>query len=213
MESRVQSVAAIVLAAGRSSRMESETHKLLLPLGGRPLVSYAVAAACASSADPVVVVLGYRAAEIQAALPAGRYEVCFNPEFASGMASSLRAGISIVSRHTPPVIGALIMLADQPLVSADLINHLLQSARSTPGSIIASVYAGTRSTPVYFPAHLFDEVLHISGDEGARSVIANHPELLRLAQAEDAMLGLDVDQSSEYKQLLAIWDRYPHDQM
>src|SRR5260221_14145702 len=84
------SIAAIVLAAGRSTRMGA--HKLLLPLGGRPLVSYAVAAACASRAAPVVVVLGHDAEAVRVALLPHRQRYVINDAFASAMASPLRAG-------------------------------------------------------------------------------------------------------------------------
>src|SRR5260370_11530864 len=100
------SIAAIVLAAGRSTRMGA--HKLLLPLGGRPLVSYAVAAACASHAAPVVVVLGHDADAVQATLPPRRQRSVVNGAFASGMASSLRTGIAALP---PSATGALVLLA------------------------------------------------------------------------------------------------------
>lgn len=202
-------IAAIVLAAGRSSRMGR--HKLLLPLGGRPLVSYAVEAACASSAGPVCVVLGYQAPEVEAALPTGRYSSVVNPNFASGMASSLRVGIEalmMLPAEEGPRLGAVILLADQPLVSSGLINRLLMSAYAAPEAIIAATYAGQRSTPVYFPHALFQELLQITGDEGGRSVVAHHPDLLKLEHIEESARGLDVDREDEYEQLLAQWDRY-----
>src|SRR5258706_10124052 len=86
------SIAAVVLAAGRSTRMGA--HKLLLPLGDRPLVSYAVAAACASRAAPVVVVLGHDAEAVRAALPPHRQRYVVNDAFASGMASPPRARLA-----------------------------------------------------------------------------------------------------------------------
>jgi molybdenum cofactor cytidylyltransferase len=203
------SIGAILLAAGRSSRMGQ--HKLLLPLGGRPLVAYSVEAASASSADPVLVILGYQAAEVEAALPAGRYSVCTNPKFASGMASSLCLGIeafSTLSAAGRLVAGAIILLADQPLISTSQINRLLLTARATPDAIVAAAYAGHRSTPVYFPRHLFDELLQITGDEGGRSVIANHLDLVKLLHIVEPEVGLDVDLGEEYEELRANWGRY-----
>jgi molybdenum cofactor cytidylyltransferase len=203
-------VAAIVLAAGRSSRMGQ--HKLLLPLGGRPLVSYAVKAASASSADPVIVVLGFQAAEIEAALPAGRFRVCVNPHFATGMSSSLALGITTLSAVPPSsgrsISGALILLADQPLISTSLVNRLLERASATPDAIIAAAYAGVRSTPVYFPSRLFDELLHITGDEGGRSVIARHPDLVSIQDIAESERGIDVDRREEFEELQSNWDHY-----
>jgi molybdenum cofactor cytidylyltransferase len=200
-------IAAIVLAAGRSSRMGQ--HKLLLPLGGRPLVSYAVEAASASVADPVLVVLGHQAAEVEGALPSGRYTICINPHFASGMASSLRLGIEALSTlpdNTSSIIGVAVLLADQPLVSADTVNRLLAAARATPDAIIAAAYKGRRGTPVYFPQHLWKELLQIGGDEGGRSVIARHQELVRLEPIDEPEVGLDVDRMEDYLQLKANWN-------
>jgi molybdenum cofactor cytidylyltransferase len=200
-------IAAIVLAAGRSSRMGR--HKMLLPLGGRPLVSYSVEAASASEADPVLVVLGYQATEVAEALPSGRYTTCFNHNFASGMASSLRLGIERLSRlgaGTSPILGAAVLLGDQPLVSTNIINRLLRAASAYPDAIIAAAYDGERGTPVYFPVSLWSELLQIEGDEGGRSVIARHQDLLRLEPFDDPAAGLDVDRMEDYLQLKANWD-------
>ena len=204
-------IGAIVLAAGRSSRMGGR-HKLLLPLGGRPLVSYAVEAASASSADPVIVVLGYQAEQVRVALPkSGRFTLSVNPDFGSGMAGSLRLGIRTLlaeQRQGIQLAGVAVLLADQPLVSAALVELILENARATPAAIIAASYAGQRSTPVYFPGYLFSDLLEITGDEGGRSVIARHPDLVRTVDIDQPELGLDVDNSMEYQDLLAGWSRY-----
>jgi molybdenum cofactor cytidylyltransferase len=187
-------------------------HKLLLSLGGRPLVSYAVEAASASSADPVIVVLGASAAEVEAALPAGRAHVCVNPYFATGMSSSLALGIATLSAVPPSlgssISGALILLADQPLISTGLVNRLLERACATPDAIIAAAYAGVRSTPVYFPSHLFDELVHITGDEGGRSVIARHPDLVSIQEIAESERGIDVDRREEFEELQSNWAYY-----
>jgi molybdenum cofactor cytidylyltransferase len=187
-------------------------HKLLLPLGGRPLVSYAVEAASASSAEPVIVVLGASAEEIEAALPAGRFRVCVNHHFATGMSSSLALGITTLGAVAPSlgwsVSGALILLADQPLISTGLVNRLLEQARVTPDAIIAASYAGVRSTPVYFPGRLFDELLHITGDEGGRTVIARHPDLVSIQDIANPERGIDVDRREEFEELQSNWDHY-----
>lgn len=204
--------AAIVLAAGSSSRMGA--HKLLLPLGGRPLVAFAVAAACASSADPVVVVLGRAADEVRAALPlTARFRTVVNPDFAIGMASSLRAGLHALSTTRrdhggPPdasVAGALIALADQPLAGADLFDALLRAAVAAPGAIVAPSYAGQRGNPVVFPAALFSELERIEGDQGGRGVVARHPELLRLVEWPDARAALDVDRPGDYERVVSLF--------
>ena len=197
------SIAAVILAAGRSSRMGA--HKLLLPLGGQPLVSYAVRAALASAASPVVVVLGHEAARVREVLPHGRQRVVVNERFAEGMATSLQAGLSAI---TDRVAGAIILLADQPLLTSDVINRVLSEAVARPHEIVASTYAGTRGHPIYFPFTLFGELSAVRGDEGGRSVIGRHTDLVRTLAVEPPELGLDVDEPSMYERLVADWPRY-----
>lgn len=194
--------AGIVLAAGRSSRMGAQ--KLLLPLGGRPLVTYALNAALRCNLDPVIVVLGYRAGDVRAALPPGRCVVVVNQRFAEGLATSLRAGLAAIPEE---VDGALVLLADQPLLRAEHIQRLLAEAEAAPDVIVAASYDGRRGNPVYFPRALFDELLAVEGDEGGRSVIARHTERLRLVALEPS-LALDVDRPGEYDTLVANWERY-----
>jgi molybdenum cofactor cytidylyltransferase len=194
---------AIVLAAGSSSRMGA--HKLLLPLGGRALVSYAVEAACASAAHPVIVVLGRAADDMRAALPAGRYRTVVNLDYAAGMAGSLRVGLRALREADGDTItGALIALADQPLAGADLFYALLLAAAKAPESIVAASYSGRRGNPVVFPAALFGELERVEGDEGGRGVIARHPELLRLVEWPDASAALDVDRPGDYERVVSL---------
>jgi molybdenum cofactor cytidylyltransferase len=200
MSSSDTSIAAVVLAAGRSTRMGA--HKLLLPLGGRPLVSYAVSAACASRATPVVVVLGFDAEAVRAALPPYRQRYVVNDAFASGMASSLRAGIAAL---LPSATGALVQLADQPLVGVSLVNQVLDEAAAHPEQIVAATYAGLRSHPVYFPRALFAELAAVEGDEGGRSVLARHADRVRLLPLEPADAALDVDRTGDYERVVAAW--------
>lgn len=194
---------AIVLAAGSSSRMGA--HKLLLPLGGKPLVAYAVAAACASAAQPVVVVLGRAADDVRAALPAGRFRTVVNPDYATGMAASLRVGLRTLRETSGDAIsGVLIALADQPLAGADLFDTLLCAAAETPTAIIAASYSGRRGNPVIFPVALFGELERVAGDEGGRGVIARHPDRLRLVEWLDARAALDVDRPADYERIVSL---------
>ncbi|MEO7002852.1 MAG: nucleotidyltransferase family protein [Ktedonobacterales bacterium] len=191
-------IAAIVLAAGRSSRMGA--HKLLLPLGGRPLLSYAVEAACASAVTAVIVVLGHNAEAARVALPAGRYQVVVNYDYAQGMAGSLRVGLGALPAT---VSGVLVALADQPLVTVAIFTALLTEAARQPEQIVAASYDGKRGHPLYFPRSLFDELRAVRGDEGGRSVIARHADQLRLVSIADADAALDVDRPEDYTRIQA----------
>lgn len=197
---------AIVLAAGSSSRMGA--HKLLLPLGGQPLVAYAVSAICSSMADPVVVVLGRAAEDVRAALPAGRYAAVVNPDYAAGMAGSMHIGLRALRELSGgddgALAGVLIALADQPLTSVDLFDALLREASAAPGAIVAASYDGRRGNPVVFPAALFAELERVQGDEGGRGVIARHPGLLHLLKWPDPRAALDVDQPGDYDRVVSL---------
>jgi molybdenum cofactor cytidylyltransferase len=199
----VTPAAALILAAGRSSRMGQ--HKLLLPVGGRPLVTYAVQAALCSRARPVIVVLGHNAAAVRAALPMPGLTFSTNPAFDQGMSTSLRAGIAAVPAECA---GALVLLADQPLVPVGVLTRMLAAAQADPQAIVAASYAGQRATPVYFPRAYFPELARTTGDEGGRSVIAAHPAAVRLVESARPQTGLDVDRPGDYERLLAQWPRY-----
>ena len=196
-------IAAIVLAAGRSSRMGA--HKLLLPLGERPLVSYAVNAALRSAASQVIVVLGHDAGNVRKALPSGGYQAVVNERYAEGMASSLQAGLAAVAT---PAMGAIVLLADQPLLTSAVVNRIVAEAAAHPSDIAAATYGESRGHPVYFPLALFAELRAITGDEGGRSVIARHMDHLRRISIEPPQLGLDVDEPSVYERLVSDWPRY-----
>src|SRR5579875_284501 len=141
--------AAILLAAGTSSRMGADRHKLLLPLAGRPLVQHSVEAILASRARPLVIVLGHRAEEVRAAL--GEYashsavELVVNSAYAQGMSTSLRCGLqALLARaarlHEPQPASALIFLGDQPFISARLIDRLIAAWHSSGRPIVAPSY-------------------------------------------------------------------------
>lgn len=180
-------------------------HKLLLPLGGRPFVSYSVGAACDSSADPVIVVVGHNADDVVRALAGMRCRIVANESFADGMATSLRTGVAAL---TSDVAGVLILLADQPLVTSTMVNLMLAAADADPQGIHAAAYSGKRGNPVYFPRALFGELLTVSGDEGGRSVVEHHADLVHLVPMPHAEAAVDVDTPGEYERLLAGWEHY-----
>src|SRR5580765_6045109 len=133
-----RSVAAIILAAGRSSRMGS--HKLLLPYKGRPIVNWVLAAACASQADPVIIVLGHEAQQVDAALQAERWFLAIHsPWYMDGMSTSLKTGLAATPKD---VDGAIILLVDQPLITPEIINAMIAESDREPDAIIAASYQG-----------------------------------------------------------------------
>lgn len=192
-------IAAIILAAGRSSRMGE--HKLLLPLGARPLLAWSVSAACASRARPIILTLGRAAAEVSAQLPEGPYTTLINPRFEEGMGTSLALAVTWLP---PDVLGVVVTLGDQPFMSAHAIDAVLAAARAHPDLIAMGVHGARRGHPVYLPRRLFGELAALSGDEGARTLIAREPDRITLVPLADERAFLDVDTPEDYERARAI---------
>ncbi|MBD9453104.1 NTP transferase domain-containing protein [Rhizobium sp. RHZ02] len=161
----------VILAAGQARRMgEGGPHKLLAEFGGVPLIRRSVMTAIDSRSASVIVVTGHRKSEIESALSGLDVTIAHNPDYASGMASSLATGFSV--EHARDADGILVMLADMPGVSSDDLDKLMAAFRQSGGqSIIRAVSRGKRGNPVILPKSLFDAVLRLEGDVGARHII------------------------------------------
>ncbi|HSE96555.1 MAG TPA: nucleotidyltransferase family protein [Methylomirabilota bacterium] len=189
-------IAAIVLAAGTSSRMGRP--KLLLPVGGQPLVRLSVERVLAAGLDEVLVVLGAEAAAIGAALTGLPVRTVLNPRFAEGQATSLRAGLDALA---PSAEAVVIALGDQLLPDPALIGRLVDAFRRSGRPIVVPRYADGRGNPVLFAAGLFDELREVTGDRGGREVIAR--DATRVAEvpvAEPAPS--DLDTPADYERFL-----------
>ena len=161
----------VLLAAGRGSRFGDEAPKTLARLGRRPLVTHAVAAATTSGLRPVVVVVGCQAAEVAAAAGA-LAEVVENVDWERGMSTSLRAGLAAVMAD-PTVTGVAVALADQPKIGAEAYRRLAAAHREGAELAVAT-YGGKRGHPVLIGRSHFEEAMRMTGDEGARSLLAAH---------------------------------------
>lgn len=161
-------VHAVVLAAGRSSRMGGP-NKLMAHFGGKPLIRQTVERALGSGIDGVTVVTGHQAARIRDALDGLDVTIAHNPDFASGLAGSLKAGIAAVPEN---VGGALIMLGDMPAVSTADLDRLLAEFRTAGGrAIVRATHDGKRGNPLVLPRALFGEIALLEGDTGARHLV------------------------------------------
>ncbi len=183
-------VAAVVLAAGRSTRM-GDRNKLLAEVDGAPMVRRVVEAILASRARPVIVVTGHERARVEAALRHLPVTFVANPDHATGMASSLRAGIAAVPADRD---GALVCLADMPRLTAPVLDALIEAFHPEEGrAIVVPVHRGRRGHPVLFARTFFPEIMALEGDVGARSVLAAHPEAVVEVAVEDPAVLLDID--------------------
>jgi CTP:molybdopterin cytidylyltransferase MocA len=158
------SVAAAVLAAGRGSRLGGDASKPLLEWRGRPLVTWALDAALASGLTPALVVVGYRADDVRAALPAG-IEMLENGEWEEGIASSLRTVLAALTPR-PDIDAVCVGLADQPLVGAEAYRRVT----ATDGALVVPTYHGEPGNPVKLARSLWPEASELRGDVGARAL-------------------------------------------
>jgi CTP:molybdopterin cytidylyltransferase MocA len=188
------SIAAVVLAAGASSRMGRP--KMVLPFEGGTLLSSAVRAILVPRVERVVVVLGPEAEEVRrgAGLPADpRVEVVVNPGWAEGLSSSLRVGVGACRGAA----AAAVTLGDEPRLSATTVNLVLSAWR--PGCPLVVPRSGERwGHPVVLGRELWPEVLGLRGDVGAREVIRAHAGE---AVFVEAPLADDVDTEADYRAL------------
>jgi molybdenum cofactor cytidylyltransferase len=166
-------IAAVVLAAGRSTRMGG-ANKLLAEIGGRPLVRIAVEQALASHAKPVIVVTGHERERVEAALKSLPVQFVHNPDFAQGLGGSVRTGIAAVPAAAD---GAIVCLGDMPQVDAALIDRLIAAFAPEQGALaVVPTSDGQRGNPVLWSRRFFADLMAIEGDVGARNLINRYGE-------------------------------------
>ena len=165
-------VAAIILAAGRSTRFAGDqpgATKLVADLHGKPLVRHVADAALASHARPVIVVTGHARDRVEEALSDLPLTFVHNKDYATGLAGSLRTGIAAVPQTAS---GAIVLLADMPLVTSNLLDELVARFGQNPkADAIVPVIQARRGNPVLLARSLFPSVAHLTGDEGARRLL------------------------------------------
>jgi len=183
-------IAAIVLAAGRSTRMGGP-NKLLAEVEGMPMVAHVARRLLASRARPIIAVLGNQADEVEAALGKLPVEKVRNPEFAGGLSTSLKRGIAASPQNLD---GALICLGDMPLVSGRHLDRLIAAFNPLEGrAIIVPTRRGKRGNPVLWSKRFFPEMAELAGDVGAKHLIGEHAELVAEIEMDDDAILVDID--------------------
>ena len=193
-------VGIVVLAAGGSQRMGQP--KQLLPLGGRTLLRRAAETAIASTCRPIVVTMGAHEELLGPQLHSLPVLVAHNPDWRQGISSSLRVGLKALMKAAPEVEGALIMLADQPLVSAEDLDRLVAVHRETDKDIVASEYADTCGVPMFIAWRLFEQATSLSGDAGAKSLIARYDE--HVVSVPLTAAATDIDTPADYERFASV---------
>lgn len=192
---RAPRIAAIILAAGRSTRMGG-VNKLLADLDGAPMVARISDQVLASEAGPVITVVGHQGERVASALAKRSKSersitIVDNPDYANGLSTSLKAGLAALPAD---IDGVLICLGDMPGVEAAALNRLIAAFNPDEGrAICVPTYDGKRGNPVLWPRALFPEMQTITGDVGARHLIGVHAELVaEVAMSADGVL-VDLD--------------------
>ena len=190
MPEKGRRIAAVILGAGRSTRMGGP-NKLPAEIGGRPLVRIAAEEALASRARPVIVVTGHQRDKVEAALAGLDVTLVHNPDFADGLSTSLKTGLAAVPAD---VDGAIVCLGDMPQVNAALIDRLVSAFDPESGAlVVVPTFDGKRGNPVLWSRRFFPELMALEGDVGARHLIARYPEAVVEVPVTDKAALVDVD--------------------
>jgi molybdenum cofactor cytidylyltransferase len=198
------SIAALILAAGRSTRMGGP-NKLLQEFRGKPLIRHAVEAALASRARPVTVVTGHQASDIRAALAGLDVAFVHNPDFAAGISTSVRAGIAALP---PDCNAALIGLGDMPLVDAPLLDKMIGAFDPAKGALIVlPVTDGQRGNPVIWARRFFPDLQGLQGDTGGRQILQANRDAVVEVPVDSAAVTFDVDTPSALATLRETQER------
>lgn len=184
------SVAGVLLAAGTSDRY-GDRNKLLAARGADPLVRHAARTLVAAPVDPVVAVVGHEADRVSAALGGLDVDTVHNEAYASGQASSVRAGVGAVRDRADAVVVAL---GDMPAVATETVELLVDAHAAGVGDALAAAHDGRRGNPVCFDGRLFDALTDVTGDVGGRSILLDRGTLV---ETGDPGVRHDVDEPED----------------
>ncbi len=190
-------IAAVVLAAGRSTRMGRP--KLMLEIAGRTVIQHVVGHVRQSRCKEIVVVVGDAADQVAAEVRGPGVQTVVNDRYGEGMGTSIAAGISALPAESE---AAVILLGDQPRITAASIDALIDAHRRTGKPLIASRYGAVTGAPTLIGRVLFDEARRLAGDAGGRWLIGRHPDLVdEVPLSPD--LAVDLDTPEEFARVRA----------
>lgn len=191
-------IAGLILAAGESSRMGQD--KALLTYRGRTFLETIISILREADVSRVAAVLGHHAEEVQRGVKLEYVEVVINPEYHRGQTSSLQAGLRAL--ESADLDAVVLCLVDHPLISADTVRALVASFRRSGAPVVIPTFQNQRGHPVLVARALFDELLRLSPDEGANTVIRKYRDATQLVELNDSGILLDVDDPETYRRLL-----------
>lgn len=189
--------AVIILAAGQSSRLGKP--KQLLKYQNKTLLQHAIDTAKQSSVQSIIVVLGSSAEIILNKVDTSGTHLVKNADWQNGMASTIGCGVRALLALDSTIDSAILMVCDQPFVTSDLLNSLIEKQKETSRPIIASQYGNTIGTPALFYKLFFAELMALKGDNGAKKIIMQHNDLLVTVPFSRG--SIDIDTIDNYNAL------------
>ena len=195
--------AGIILAGGSSTRFGRP--KQLLKLKGKYLLDHVLSAALGSELNHIVLVLGHDHQNILQALETRttqeRLQVVINHRYLEGQSRSLQAGLLKIRQTFPSV---MFLLGDQPLLDSKTIDHMLDRFRYSGKDICVPVCKGKRGNPTIFNRVLYDQLMAIEGDIGARDIIRANPERVLYLELDDPLCFFDIDSQKDFEKLQSL---------
>jgi len=191
---------AVILAAGGSSRFGQS--KQLLPFRGKTLLRTIINAACEAGCSPVVVVIGSNDEKIHPELAHAKVMEVRNANWQRGIGSSIRSGVQALIDYAPDVAAILLLVCDQPAVNARVIENLIATRETTKKEIVASSYADTVGVPALFDRSLFERLLSLGDEAGAKSIILQN--LDRVAQFAFPEGAIDIDTWEDWEKFNGV---------
>lgn len=187
-----------MLAAGASNRLGRP--KQLLPYKGTTLLKHAVQLAVDAVLNPIVIVMGANEGLLTKEIKESQATIVINNVWEEGMASSIRIGLQKMLELEPGISKVIMMVCDQPYVTVQLLQDLIAKHTETGKPVIASNYKNNVGTPALFDATVFNELMQLKGDSGAKKILNNHPEWV--AAIEFPLGEIDIDTEEDYNELL-----------
>jgi molybdenum cofactor cytidylyltransferase len=187
----------LILAAGSSSRLGQPKQQLVFK--GKTLLQHAVDEALHSHCSPIFVVLGANESSLRSSLYAQNVRIVVNPDWETGMASSIRCGVEALLKNEPNISQAIVMLCDQPFVDAEILNVLIDQKEKTGKAIVACTYDNTLGTPVLFDRSFFPQLLTLKGQQGAKKLVFDHVD--QVSSVPFAFGNIDIDTIEDYQKL------------
>jgi len=181
---------ALILAAGSSSRLGRS--KQLLVIDGEPLLSRTIRVFRESGIEKICIVLGANEETHRRVIPPEVTDIIVNRLWPRGMGTSIRAGMKYLMRRDPDTDSVIIAVCDQPLLSTQVIQSIIEKYRSTHLPIVAARYANTNGVPVLFNRSHFEGLLALPDDQGARRILLQHPDDIAVVAFRGGELDLDT---------------------